>query len=293
MKEIKTLTAEEKILMEKYREEWHKLSLSTEPCNKELSEIAITKMYAKLKLPKPTFHWHDSPLQAMLLINKMLNNETNKYIQTHLLGNQDSYWIAFYLFCRDIKIDFTEEQSEILDIWKDIALNCGWWYAYDTDCFCVQRPVDLHFNERGQLHNENGPAIGYRDGFKLYSVRGVAVPAYVIEHPEKITVEKIDKEKNIEIRRIMQDRMGISKYLEESGAVLVHMDMIPVGGIDDDTYMPRALMKDKEGRQFLVGTDSSTQNKVFYMQVDPNAKTCSEAHQSISNIPDEMIIANG
>jgi hypothetical protein len=91
----------------------------------------------------------------------------------------------------------------------------------------------------------------------------------------------------------MRDRMGIERYLQESNAQLIHMDMIPVGGIGEDKYMPRALMRDKENRQYLVCTDSSTQKKVFYMQVDPNAKTCSEAHLSISNIPDTDIIANG
>lgn len=291
--EITKLTDEQKVLLHKYRDDWYKIGMSTERCNREEAEIAITKMYAKMGLEKPVFHWCQSPLEAQNLMNEKLENKEKQYIPTSLLGNQDAYWVAFYLFCRDIGVEFTEEQSQVLDIWKDIALNAGWWYAFDTDCFCVERPTSIHFNEAGQLDNSNGPAIGYSDSWGLYSIRGVAIPKYIVTNPEKITVEKIDKEKNIEIRRIMQDRMGISKYLEESKATLIHMDMIAVGGIDEDVYMPRALMKDKEGRQFLVGTDSSTQKKVFYMQVDPNAKTCAEAHKSICGIDDSMIIANG
>jgi hypothetical protein len=196
------------------------------------------------------------------------------------------------LFCREIGVEFTDEQSKILDVWKETALHGGWWYAFDTDVFCIARPTEIHFNEVGQLHNEMGPAIAYKDGYKMYSIRGVALPGWIVENPEKITVESIDKETNMEIQLIMRDRMGLAKYLEECGAKLIDMDMVPVGGLDDDRYMPRALMRDKHDRQYLVGTDSSTQKKVFYMQVDPAAKTCSEAHKSICGIDDKNIIVN-
>lgn len=287
-----TLTEPQIKRMEEYRDEWYKVNLTTERCDRKKTEIAITRLYEVLKLKTPKFHWFESPLAAQEVMNKELGNDSKQYIPTSLLGNQDAYWVAFYLFCREINVEFTEEQSKILDIWKETALHGGWWYAFDTDVFCIERPTGINFNERGQLDNAVGPAIAYSDGWRLYAVRGVPLPGWIIEKPDTITVDAIDKEENIEIQRIMQDRMGIAKYLEASGASLVHMDMVPVGGLDEDKWMPRALMRDKQNRQFLVGTDSSTQEKVFYMQVDPNAKTCSEAHKSISGIEDKDIIVN-
>lgn len=290
---LEKLTDADRQLLKKYRDEWKLIGMTTDRCDRALAEESITKIYKEINYEKPQFVWCESPLQAQKLINKKLENKKPQYIPTNLLGNQDAFWVAYYLWCRDMKIPMSETQERILDIWKDITLSCGWWYPYDEICYCCERPTEVHANERGQMDSMTSPAMQYADGWKLYSVRGVAVPAYIIEHPEQITIEKIDAEKNQEIKLIMRDRMGIERYLQESNATLIHMDMIPVGGIDEDKYMPRALMRDKEKRQYLVCTDSSTQNKVFYMQVDPAAKTCSEAHLSISNIPDTDIIANG
>jgi hypothetical protein len=79
-------------------------------------------------------------------------------------------------------------------------------------------------DSRGRLHNENGPALAYPDGWCLYSVHGVSVPEYIVERPHEITAEKISKERNAEIRRVMIDKFGASRYLLESGAVEVARD---------------------------------------------------------------------
>jgi hypothetical protein len=133
-------------------------------------------------------------------------------------------------------------------------------------------------------------AIEYRDGLGLYRIHGVEIHGWVVTNPETITAEKIAAEENIEVRRIMIERMGHGQYLQETGTQIIDMDSIPIGGGVDGTII-RALLKDKNGLQFLCGSDGST-NRVYYMSVDPRAKTCGQAHESICGFKENLIIAN-
>jgi hypothetical protein len=50
------------------------------------------------------------------------------------------------------------------------------------------------------------------------------VPEYIARHPEQITVELIEAEDNAEVRRVMIERYGISRYMQDCGAVKLHKD---------------------------------------------------------------------
>lgn len=87
-----------------------------------------------------------------------------------------------------------------------------------------ERPAQLHRDPMGRLHNIEGLAIAWPDGWGLYSINGVRVPARVVEQPETITIEEIDAEQNAEIRRVMIERYGSARWLKDSGAKLVQQD---------------------------------------------------------------------
>ena len=98
--------------------------------------------------------------------------------------------------------------------------------------------------------------------------------------PASITIEEINKEDNVEVRRIMIERYGVGKYLHEAGAKLIdfdHVEIIRGSG----ALMPRCLLHDNNGNAFLEGTDGST-DRTYFMPVDPAATTCREAHESIN-----------
>jgi hypothetical protein len=52
----------------------------------------------------------------------------------------------------------------------------------------------------------------------------VEVPEHVVLAPEKITVKEIEAEQNVEVRRVMIEKYGQSRYLLDSGAIEVHKD---------------------------------------------------------------------
>jgi hypothetical protein len=74
-----------------------------------------------------------------------------------------------------------------------------------------------------RLSNETGPTLE-SDIEPLYFWHGVMVPEKVVIAPELITIAEIREEENAEVRRVMMERYGLARYLEDSGAVRIHQD---------------------------------------------------------------------
>ena len=66
---------------------------------------------------------------------------------------------------------------------------------YDNICFVCDYPVSVRMDDEFRYHNESKPSLTFKDDTKVYSWHGRNVPAYIIENPEQITIEKIDQEK--------------------------------------------------------------------------------------------------
>jgi hypothetical protein len=94
----------------------------------------------------------------------------------------------------------------------------------DKVALVSERPLSLKHDERGRLHSESGPAITFGDGYRIYSWHGATVPADVIEKPSLLTADRIMSESNAEVRRVMIERFGLSKFIIASGAKKVHED---------------------------------------------------------------------
>ena len=220
-----------------------------------------------------------------------LRDKKLEYFGTDSWGQMDASWICYYLFpALHLGIKYKPEDTDKLNLWSDVSKSCGWWWPHENICIISDRPKSISFDEQWQLHSEIGPALLFRDGYSVYANHSVRHEGWFVEHPETITADKIAQESNIEIRRIMIERMGHGQYLQETGSQIVDMDSIPIGGGVDGAII-RALLKDKNGLQFLCGSDGST-NRVYYMSVDPNAKTCGQAHESICGFSEKLIIAN-
>src|SRR5581483_4839727 len=100
----------------------------------------------------------------------------------------------------------------------------GWWWPFRGAVVCTERPVCVHRDERGRLHCEDGAAIAYPDGWGVYAIHGVRVPAEIVLHPERISIKQCREERNAELRRVLIERYGQGRYLLDSGARVVHQD---------------------------------------------------------------------
>lgn len=88
-------------------------------------------------------------------------------------------------------------------------------------CWVLERPERLEFDDRNRLHSLTGPAVQTRDGFEIYAVHGIRVDKYMVLEPHKIKLDKVDTERNIEVRRVLIDLYGMDRYLQDSGALIV------------------------------------------------------------------------
>src|SRR5262249_35230527 len=101
------------------------------------------------------------------------------------------------------------------------AYEHGLWLLWplDGEIIALLRPA-LHFDERRRLHG----ALVWPSGAREHHWHGVRVAEHVGMRPETITAREIDKEANVEVRRVLVERFGIGRYLEEKKARVLDDD---------------------------------------------------------------------
>ena len=121
-------------------------------------------------------------------------------------------------------MEYQPAAADKLDIMHEIGLSCMWWYPRDGLIIACERPASVAFDTTFRLHNEAGPAVEFRDGWKVYAVHGVRVHGWIIEQPELLTIKTIEAEQNTEIQRVMIERFGWDRYAAECGAAIIDHD---------------------------------------------------------------------
>ena len=104
------------------------------------------------------------------------------------------------------------------------ARSCGWWWPFKNCVILTDRPISLHRDDQGRLHNPDGMAIQYGDGWGVFSWHGTRVPAEVITSPQSISSAQIINERNSEVRRVMIERYGQDRFVLDSGAKTIDTD---------------------------------------------------------------------
>lgn len=201
-------------------------------------------------------------------------------------GAQEGYWIGFYSFCETFPMEkpYDPEMSRRLKLHAQYARAAGWCWAYEGLAIISDRPAEIHMVENPRrpgtlhLHNPEGPAVRYRDGWTVYAVDGVRVPAHVVEHPELLTVEAVLGEQNAEVARVMRQQMG-DRFFEQMQARArpIHKDTDGAGQYRElvEVDWPLADSTDNVARWMRVSCPST--GRVYYLGVPPRVKTCPEA----------------
>ncbi len=111
--------------------------------------------------------------------------------------------------------------------------------------------------------------------------RGVPITHRIAFHPETITSEEILKEENVELRRVMIEKMGYQTFIKEANAKLIHQDEDPGG--------PRMLYKiDLEEDEPLVclSVNCPSTGRNYIIRVPPQMKSCHQAAAWIAGYDD-------
>jgi len=125
----------------------------------------------------------------------------------------------------------------LYEILAGAAEHCGFWWAF-RDCLIVtEKPQIISLDEQERLHSLTGPALKYADGWSLYRINGIEVPPMVVLEPEKISIDMIEEEANVELRRIFIDRYGPQRFMRDCKAHAIDTTKHGVlyrKGIEDD-----------------------------------------------------------
>ncbi len=183
-------------------------------------------------------------------------------------GNQWSGWDAFLSFFRHIvKLDIN---YTAYDAWETLSLHSGPRCIHAEFCIISDRPELLQVDGENRPHNADGPFCRWRDGTALYSFHGVRTPAWIINHPERLTAKAVLAEGNAEVRRVMVEKMGMEKFLINADAKCIHRhEMGDLFSID--------LPNDPERVLRAVRVKDPSTERIYFLRVPPQIKRADDA----------------
>jgi hypothetical protein len=138
------------------------------------------------------------------------------------VGPHELSWLGTYDYLRDV-FGLQAETAPLAGLWQ-LAANLCWLQPHQHTCWLAERPNLLRGDARDRLHNADGPALRFPDGWSVWAWKGVEVPRSVIEAPETVTLAAIDAEPNVQIRRCMIEIMTPERYVAQGGAHRVAED---------------------------------------------------------------------
>ena len=182
-------------------------------------------------------------------------------------GSHEAGWLSFYRAMHEFGL--VKETAPLSGLWA-LARSAGWAMPYEGMCFVSERHNILSLDNAGRLHSLSGPAVGYPDGWLIYAVHGVVVPERVIMLPETITAAEITAEPNVEIRRVMIERLGYEKYATDTN--LKSIDSCPANHPLKGLRTAR-LLRDSSDLYLLDMLNSSPEpdgtTKRYLLAIDP------------------------
>jgi len=191
-------------------------------------------------------------------------------------GAHDAGWLAYYAFYRDVGgVEKCHKLDPLIDL-----LQVGWWLPYDKAAIVSSRPASQRLDARGNLHNPNGPAVEYADGWAVHAIDGVLVPSWLTRLPE----EEIDPAwlgtlTNATIADKFVNKVGIDRICHAMGAKAVDEADVRINAGQIEHYA--LLMLDVPGhnqrRPYLRMRNASCPEQWHVEGVHPDCKTVAAA----------------
>jgi hypothetical protein len=266
---ITQLTKEQEALFPEYVKRFTELGLSTDRITLDEATEIVNNLYEdrKLKVPKK-IELVDSPIAAIKLYAQYVGKKVKdcySEISNFCWGAHEAGWVSFYAYMRDeLKVPGTE----VLNAYEK-TLKLGWSLFYENLAIVSQKPTVLR-RMNNVLHSTDKPAVEYADGYVLYRYKGLNMDnhTFAITNPESITVNIILKESNQEIKRALLEIYGYERFIEESGAKLIHSDKL--NGSPVDLYRIEIGDVVIEGVLVINSTaEPDGEFKKYFIQVEP------------------------
>jgi len=164
-------------------------------------------------------------------------------------------------------------ESGKLEVWVQLIEAAPWYAFFEHVCFVGVSPSEVVLNAQMRTSNPSGPAIVYPDGFKVWVLEGAVAPRKLVECPLELNVEDIDEEPNAALRRLMIEAYGVSRYLIDTHAELIHSD-------ESGELYRKELQRDEPIVMVCVTNKTPEPDgsyKKYFLRVPPNITTAKDA----------------
>jgi len=219
------------------------------------------------------------PAAGKLIADKIREADSDFF--TGQLRNDSGYLGAVSSYYREVCGLQADLRSHAIACEQMMQSAC-WWYAHWDFLIVCGHPLQVHRewdDQRGrhQPHCLDGPAISFLDGWAVYALHGREVPAWIIEHPERITPQAIEQEGNAETRRDMIERYGWTRYITDCGSEVIDQagDDHPVSGLRGARLLRKELPGEPEPIVYLEMRNSTPEPDGTYRRylerIDPKA----------------------
>jgi hypothetical protein len=159
------------------------------------------------------------------------------------------------------------------------AIECGVGYRVEWEDALYLVPDRIcRIDEQNRFHSLTGPAIWWKGGHEFYFVNGVLVPEKIVKTPEKLTKRDWVKEKNLEVRRIIQERM--SDFVKKIGGKRIDKSL------KGELY-EIDLKDDPEKIAHYIKVKDASTSRIYYLRVPPTVEKVDEAISWTFNLKTE------
>ena len=122
-------------------------------------------------------------------------------------GNMWAGYDCYLTSCRDI-LGLKLTSHAAYSHWEQAAIHGGFRVMHEEFCLVSDFPEVLRVDDQNRPHCETGPSHRWRDGWALYHLWGIKVPAEWIENRDTIDPSEILKSPNVEQRAVGMRFLG-------------------------------------------------------------------------------------
>jgi hypothetical protein len=297
---LEKLNLEQKELLKINKEKFIKKFLNNDLINKEISIKLITFVYSLIGKKCPKIYKVGNPLEAQQLANKLKKTEKVYYVFGTYLT---IYWASLYAYYEtfvDLGIITKDKFPKYFELRNFIDSNIFLTIEFEKAIIICEKPLICLKNQKG-LHNLDGMAIQWRDGYGQYYFNGINVKVDLFNQliNKTYTFEQWTKEQNEEIKSLVlafyEEKFGgefvfsfLSKQLKEIDSYIDKKDSKylenTTKGMNIGVY---TLFKGKINKVDIayVRCYCPSTDRMFFLGVHPDMTTAKDAIASLCQVP--------
>lgn len=179
--------------------------------NKPLAEEALRKLCEAMKIPCADIQW-----------GRNIEDRNDAAAWAYPWGSAG--WAVYAAVALERgRLEADPDAAKAIEAWRVLASEVSVIGSLIEDGsvhVMIPRCSDVHLDDEERFHAEDGPAISWPD-YKEYYWHGMEVPEWVIMNP---TIENIQAEENIEIRRCAIERIGWEEFIVQAHLTPISSD---------------------------------------------------------------------